>query len=215
MSGESARRSFVRLDRYAPFDIARDCRLSANESKLLTDLCLLADFRSAEWRGTITELAAYTRLTRKTVASAIEKLATEHLIDTPQEFGPNRPGTIRVLAFADLTLDAKPDLAEQLAQIRAIAIEESRPIRAQLAPDSRSTRANLREFASETSDDARPRGSAVERMRGTASNEDLDEEMAIDVIANAFALRCEVCHQRADAGHPFDHDPVLSQGAVA
>ena len=55
----------VRTDPFASSDLARDCGLTAHQAWTLHLAPIQAEYRSAEWSGTLTDFAAATRIGRK------------------------------------------------------------------------------------------------------------------------------------------------------
>ena len=168
--GRKFKRSWVKLDRFAITQLARDHRLTVHEQHILQTLTMHAEFRTAEWLGSATELAEYTRMSRSTATRAVKRLVALGLLEEIEPFGPHQQGVLRVLWYDLLVTDALSALREVLTQarehapdsrpIRAEIATDSRPIRAEIATDSRPIRADVRESPAKT--DARE----VERWRG-------------------------------------------------
>jgi DNA-binding transcriptional ArsR family regulator len=97
-------RSFTKLDRYALPQIGREHRLLPGPRCVLLMLTLLADYRSQEWSGTYHELAQDTGMGRNSVTDAMKVLREARLIEEVEPFGPNRRGTVRVLAYERLVV---------------------------------------------------------------------------------------------------------------
>jgi hypothetical protein len=111
------KRAQVRFDKYAIFDIAREHSLKANECWLLTTLCFVADFRNHAFRGTIFEIAEWTRIGRSTVPKLLDALQREGLVDIVRPFGQNRAGEVVILVWERLIANTS---GRQIAEKSAI-----------------------------------------------------------------------------------------------
>jgi hypothetical protein len=210
--GTPKKRNYVRFDRYALFDIGRANGLNSDDCYLLDVITRLADFRSAVWCGSKTELASYGLMTRRAASKAFARLVERNLVEEIIPFGPNSPGMVRVLCYADLTLDGSPELVEclsaRLAQIRASQSDatraDSQSTRAELALNSRSIRADQHEFETPTSDNARTRGSeAAWEKKGSGSS-------SSEVESNGLGDNCTTCGGPMK-GHLYnDHEPTTA-----
>jgi DNA-binding MarR family transcriptional regulator len=105
--GTRLSRSYVRWDRFAWSQIGREHGLSASELVVLEALTWFADFRSASWTGTTTDLAAELRLSRNTVAAAFDRLADCGLIVEEAPFGGHRSGRVRVVVYDQLVVESR------------------------------------------------------------------------------------------------------------
>jgi hypothetical protein len=178
--GDDDVRSWVKLDRFAMFEASRRHDLSASEYVVLDALVRLASWRTAEWRGTRSELSADLPTGRRTIAAAVSRLHDLGLIRVVRQFGKNREGIVLVLAYRDLVvLTSKADqaLATKLAIVQNGAYEEEEhapnsayeggAIRAQYAPNTRPIRARYAPGGANdpslTSEDADSRGFEEER----------------------------------------------------
>lgn len=156
-------RNFVKLDRFAPFQIGRHNRLSAHERWLLVTLGLLADYRTSEWAGTLTFLAEEMGAGRKTVERAIRRLDALSLLEVLQPFGPNSEGRVRVICYPMLVVPRQTRYASNDASppdsTRVEVASDSRPIRVVSASNDASPPAP-------TSQDANARGIEASREEG-------------------------------------------------
>ena len=100
-------RNWLKLDRYALFDIAREFDLSAAEVVVLFALVALADFRSQGWKGTITELTEHTPCNRSTVRRAYDRLKQLNLVSEVRPFVQNSVGSVRVDCYERLVLESR------------------------------------------------------------------------------------------------------------
>ena len=112
-------RAFVKLDRFAPFALAREHRLASHERSLLLTLTLLADFRSAEWLGTKSDLAQEDGMGRAKVSSVLDRLESCRLVEVLDEFGPNSPGRLLVLVYDLLVTDPVAEVRKRLEDRRS------------------------------------------------------------------------------------------------
>ena len=96
MSGRPRIRT-VRVDPYAPCDIARKYSLTANQTWLLTLLALQAEYRSNEWPGTLSDLASAARCSRKTATKDVDVLVAKGLLEEIEPFRSGTDGRVRVL----------------------------------------------------------------------------------------------------------------------
>lgn len=123
------RRAFVKVDKYAPFDLAREHRLTGHALELLLGLTLLTDWRTSEWRGTCGELAELLRISRNTIPKAVEDLRAAGLLAIIKPFGRNSEGCLSLTAYDELVVPEKrrsPQLARhQVAQSCATSWGES------------------------------------------------------------------------------------------
>jgi hypothetical protein len=99
-----AYRSWVKLDRYALFDLSRELHLKTADLVILYSLVMLADFRNWEWIGTIVELTEHTPLSRTTAATACDRLAKLGAISFVNPFRQHAAATIRVDCYGRLVL---------------------------------------------------------------------------------------------------------------
>ena len=120
------KRSWVKLDRFAIFQVAREFRLTVHEQFVLQTVTMHADYRTAEWLGSATELAEYTRMSRSTATKAVARLITLGLIEEVEPFGPHHQGVLRVLCYDVLVTDALTPLREALVEARELATDSRR-----------------------------------------------------------------------------------------
>jgi hypothetical protein len=112
-------RAFVKLDRFAPLALAREHGLASHERSLLLTLTLLADFRSAEWLGTKSDLAQEAGMGRAKVSSVLDRLESCRLVEVLDEFGPNSPGRLLVLVYDLLVTDPVAEVRKRLEDRRS------------------------------------------------------------------------------------------------
>lgn len=138
----------MRFDRYALFQIQRECRLSTAEYVVLQALTMIVDFRTHEWAGTLKELKDDVPPTIRTIRSAIDVLAGWGLIEIIEPFRINYHGRIRVTCYDRLVVADRPRGSPSRAQTRASSqssVEsESEPDRSSIALNG----ANDQEFHS-------------------------------------------------------------------
>ena len=92
----------VRLFAFEIFDTKRDHGLSIAATWGLQALVLKADYRTATWTGTLTELVPEVFDTRRTARQAIDELVAEGLVVEDRPFGQNRRGVLFIAAYPDL-----------------------------------------------------------------------------------------------------------------
>jgi len=200
----SPRRAYLKLDRYASFDLARQHSLRASDRCVLLSLVLLADFRSHRCQLSITDLADHSGVSRRTASTAVIRLRAAGLIEMEEPFGSGRPGTVLVSAYWTLVVPERkpargstsglvpirfaraPDL---LVTPRDDQVPPTPDARAEFAPVSRPLRATSRER------DALTRGDTI--LRGSEG-----------VRSGMEEGNCGVCGAPI-TGHIYgDHDPV-------
>jgi hypothetical protein len=193
-------RSWVRLDRFAVFDVARDLRLSAAEAWLLTTVVLLADWRTHECTRSLTDLAERARLNRRTTSAAVQRLTDEGLVTQLEPFGPNRTGVLWVDCYDRLVLP-NPATARNRAN-------EQPANRARRAPEASANRAasalNCADVGAMTRCDATARGSEEARMsslrdraRDNGANGGYDH--AVETLQHEAGAVIEVGHERCSS----------------
>src|ERR1039458_8183452 len=97
-------RNWIRVDRFAFFDLAAKFELKPAEFVVLFALVMLVDFRTAEWIGTIYELAEHSRSSRTTVGAACDRLAECGAIALVKPFRQHSNATVRVECYAELVV---------------------------------------------------------------------------------------------------------------
>jgi hypothetical protein len=107
------------LDRYAHLQLGRRHGLRSTERYVLLSLLSLADYRSAEWRGTKNELAQEIGESRGRTSSALERLEKCRLVEVLDEFGPNSPGRLLVLVYDLLVTDPVAEVRKRLEDRRS------------------------------------------------------------------------------------------------
>lgn len=170
----------VRVDPYAPCDIAREYSLTANQTWLLALLALQAEFRSDEWPGTLADLASAARCSRKTAAKDVAVLVAKGLLEEIEPFRSGTDGRVRVLVRARIVL--RPRNASNDAN-------EDGPDRDPLATTSRIPRD--RNVQGDANDQGEHGGREALRQRGG------EEESGGSL--------CKHCHEPM-AGHVFGDD---------
>ena len=112
------RRAWIKLDRYALSDLAREHDLSPSELWVLYSLTVLADFRTGTWVGQIQDLQSYAMVSRDTLRKARTHLEDLKIIAEVEPFhgGDGHLGSILVLAYPDLVADCVPSVAERIDQ---------------------------------------------------------------------------------------------------
>jgi hypothetical protein len=195
-------RLFIKMDKFAIFDLATRHRLGAVDAWILNVLTLRAEWETHEWRGTYGELAEDARVTRKTAKSACERLAAAGLIEIVESFGPNRSGRVRVLVYDEMVVpEARRSSRISIAQNSASPASPKRP---PIAPDSRSIR------AATAPPDAIDQGKQVGgRKRGS------EVERVLQADAEQLCVTCDSEHVTTqaqgfyycDACKPFSDDP--------
>jgi len=112
-------RARLNLDRYAHLQLGRQHGLRSTERYVLLSLLSLADYRSAEWRGTKNELAQEIGESRGKTSSALERLEKSRLVEVLDEFGPNSPGRLLVLVYDLLVTDPVAEVRKRLEAHRS------------------------------------------------------------------------------------------------
>jgi hypothetical protein len=174
----------VKLDRFSLFDLARKHRLSATQSYVLLTMTMHASFRTAEWFGSITELAESARISRTTATKVVGRLVDLGLVEVPEPFGPNQKGTLRVLCYDLLVTDALPDLREELTERRDLSRPSSPSTRAGLASDSRQIRADVRDSPARTGDREVERQRGGETVRDNRTLDKTDDERVLTAVVS-------------------------------
>jgi hypothetical protein len=153
------RRAHVKVDKYAPVNLATRYDLKASEVWLLVVLALAADWRTAEWRGSLDDLALLSRMSRSTVAGTrsrpgvVPRLRDLGLVVMVEPFGPNREGVIYVAVYDDLVVPERR--ASPTMSRRAFASDDASredPGSTEVASHSRRNR------VTSAPDDASPHG---------------------------------------------------------
>jgi hypothetical protein len=195
----------VRVDRFALFNCAS--HLSANQLWLLTVLILLADWRTQEYRGTLTELSTTARMSRNTVKPSITALASAGHIVELDPFGGNRVGRVWVHSYDELVIPNRPgghkiDLpaGHRLAQNCASPGEESAYDARDIARDARSKRAEARESVGPDLDVRNARSSDREEIeKGVLANNKRTGSHAGERLSRrAPSESCSNCGEPAD-----------------
>ncbi|MGP0111142.1 MAG: hypothetical protein ACLPR9_20205 [Acidimicrobiales bacterium] len=188
MTGErgSLRWKWPKVDPFAACDIARERHLTANQLLVFLLLAIQAEYRSSEWAGTLTDLAAATRLSRKTVTKVVVQLAGIGLLEPVVPFHQGTEGRVKVIEHGRLvnlgnrSLLASDDANQTLAD------------GVKFAPSSGQVRVEI--VQSDANDQGIEAAHEVRRQRG------------MEVSSNG--LRCG-CGEEI-SGHPFlsDHEPI-------
>ena len=105
------RRAFIKLDRFALEQVARNYKLSPHEQHLLMACVMLADFRSARLHITLVELAATTSVGRNNVRRLMTSLVEKQLIALERDFRSGSTGEIVVKCYANFIVDPVPEVA--------------------------------------------------------------------------------------------------------
>jgi hypothetical protein len=182
---EPKARSYIKVDRYAGFQLRREYGLRSDALLVLWAVTFLADFRDKTWRGTITDLSEDLGIGRRSAKEALEKLANAGLLHIEEPFtGRGQTGLIRVLVYEILVV--VPRTARDPARS---ADDPAHLQRAVSALSARDPAHSSREIS--------PSEGNMARRDGGASPLDQDR-----------CLRCD----GPIAGHPYDdHEPVRSE----
>jgi hypothetical protein len=218
--GEPLRAS-VKLDRYAPRQIARHFRLTSKAREVLNIMTLDADWRSGCWMGTKNELAEDTLMSRNTIDGAVEELVAKGLIEILEPFrqGPGSRGIVLLLYY-----EAMVKLSKGQVESRNSALS----YHDENAQQSRSTD-HLRAADQEISDECGVRLRGKEGVEDSGNRKiefcpSCDEPFGCD----CEVVRCRLCDGPIDfgcdceisdarrcwcggpfAGHPMDdHEPA-------
>jgi hypothetical protein len=178
-----------KVDPFATSDIAREHSLTANQAWMLHLMAIQAEYRSAEWVGSLTMLSDALRCGRKTATKDVAVLIAKGLAEEIEPFrqGPSE-GRVRILVRDRIVIGSgRPKVAPfdafEHEEDRALIAAETRPNRALNAPSD----------AIEQGEQGVPQ---VLRQRGS------------EVYESGSC--CTVCGQAADGHHPFDHDPIVA-----
>jgi len=180
----------VRVDPFATTDLARDEGLSAHEAWVLHLMAIHAEYRSAEWTGTLKDLSALTRCGRNTVAKVVTCLAAKGLIEEREPFRQHAEARVYVVV-RDLIVPPRqspnaPNGANDPEANRAPIAPHTRPIRAPIAP-------------ADAIDQGKQGSREVQRQRGRGEGE---------------SGACAECGGSIE-GHPFDdHEPLCEAAEV-
>lgn len=201
-AGAAVKRQWIKLDRYALLDLARDHDLRAATSWTLAVLLCQADYKTRAVAITITELAAIIGESRRTISAAIDDLVSAGLIEITRPFGPNRGGRVVIVAWDDLIVGTSGRGAATKRHDDDEGTEHPpRTHRApaeQISANDQPERQNVRERGSE--------GVSTSSARGTGEAP-ADEEQKARVRRS---VRCSRCRGEIDPdpGRPFtDPDP--------
>jgi hypothetical protein len=177
-----------RVDPFATSDIARQHRLTATQSWALHLMALQAEYRSAEWTGSLTMLGDALRCGRKTAGEAVAKLVEKGLAEEIEPFRQGAEGRVHILVRDRIVISSR---RPKIAPFPAIPSEEDR---AGIATGSRRDRAGI--ATSDAIDQGEQGVPQVQRQRGSEVYES--------------GTCCMECGQAADGHHPFDHDPIVA-----
>jgi hypothetical protein len=177
-----------KVDPYATSDIAREHSLTATQAWCLHLLAIQAEYRSAEWPGTLTLLSDALRCGRKTAVKDVTALVDKGLVEIVEPFRGGAEGRVRVLVRDRIVIRRRPQNASDDAghdqSDRARFASGSRRVRVGFVPDD----ANEQEEQG---------GSQVHRHRGSKG---LTED-------GGRGRPCRHCGKSCD-GHEFgDHEP--------
>lgn len=140
----ASNRNYVKVDRYAVQDLAREHHLSASDAHLLFVLVMEADFRSWEVKATYGDLAESATMGRKTVERGIGRFEELGLVTILRPFGPHRAGTVFVDAYRLIVVPGRNTARGTTAQVleRTASIDAFHPEtnRVQIASQSRPNR---------------------------------------------------------------------------
>jgi hypothetical protein len=95
---------FIRLDVYAPDDIAKDYLLSANERHMLLTVTRLAVWETQEWTGTFADLVDATGMGKNTPRRVVQSLVNKHLFGVAAPFVRGGQGTLGVAVYDRLVV---------------------------------------------------------------------------------------------------------------
>jgi DNA-binding MarR family transcriptional regulator len=182
---------FPKVDPYAICDLAREERLTATEAWTLHLLSIQAEFRSSEWAGTLTDLAAATRLSRKTAAGVVDRLVAKDLLEVIEPFRQGTDGRVRVTVHSRL-VNCRG--RSKIAQFDANSPTEDRD---EIATSSRRVRDG---FGQSDAIDQGKGGLREVRRHGGGGG----------VPTPPGRCRCGDPME----GHPFDHEPALDPDSV-
>lgn len=176
----------LRLRHYALSDLGRDHRLNPTDRYVLLELAQRADWRSWTWRGSLTDLAVLSGLTRRTISNAVTRLASKKVITIVEPFRQWGQGVVFIECYGKLDVAApepKPyraDLADRYHADLAntIAPPIAPPIAPTWPPLSDVTRENAhnsatREARSGVRDESKAGSSLDEREDERVSESDL------------------------------------------
>ena len=177
--------SWLRMVRHGVGDVARNYGLTPHERVVLDELVHCADWRTAEWTGTVTELAGDARVNRRVAAAAVDRLAGLGLVDKVRGFsGRGESGLVYVAVYDTLIKperrrspliqrrrDPVPIGPPDCEQIRA---QGSEGLRATCAHAARDLRADVAQMYSQgptpTSTDVFTRGDEAEKEAEEVEN---------------------------------------------
>ena len=110
------KRAWVKWDRFALFDLAREHGLTPSEIVVLYALTHLADFRTGIWVGQIQELQSYTNVSRDTLRKARSRLEELKIIAELEPFhgGDGHLGSILILSYPQFVRDCKAEVTERI-----------------------------------------------------------------------------------------------------
>jgi hypothetical protein len=183
-------------------------------------LILLADWRTQEYRGTLTELSATARVSRNTVKPCIAALVASERIVELEPFGGNRAGRVWVSCYDELVIPNRPGgpkiarpVAREDAQNCASPGEEYGQRSRDIARDSRSKRAEGRESiasdldvrASRSSDREEIEKDTFDEAKGTGSH------VLARPSRGAPSEACYNCGEPADGGWLPSGRPACKQ----
>lgn len=101
---KAAKRSWLKLDRYALFQLQREHRLKPTATLVLFDLVCAADYRNESWTGTLSEISYDLGCSTTTAGNAIKTLVAKNLVEIINPFGRNGSGCLKITAYCDLVL---------------------------------------------------------------------------------------------------------------
>lgn len=177
-----------KVDPFATSDIAREHRLTATQAWTLHLMAIQAEYRSAEWTGSLTMLSGALRCGRKTAGESVAKLVEKGLAEEIEPFRQGAEGRIHILVRDRIVISSR---RPKIAPYDAISPEEHR---VGIAPGSRRDRVGI--AASDAIDQGEQGVPQVLRQRGSEVYES--------------GACCTLCGQAADGHHPFDHEPITA-----
>lgn len=114
----------VRVEPFALSELGRKFGLSGVERNVLNTMTLQADWRSQEWKGTVTDLATETGHGRRSVAAAVPRLVELGLVQMLRPFRQRAEGWVAILCYCDLV---DPERCKPVPHSPADIAPEARP----------------------------------------------------------------------------------------
>jgi len=164
--------SWVKLDRFALFDLCREEHLTAPQFAVLYALIMLADFRTGEWSGTALELTEHVPSNRTTVIKACVGLVEAGLITYVRPFRQNSSATIKVDCYQRAVLpnaSRNPSGRQREARVQREEMVETREPDAPVSVDKSTGMSQNGAIYQQLRDLGRDRGDGGERIGGPCS----------------------------------------------